>query len=105
MNDNNFRGLKIMVIGMGIFLMFGVVALIYLIHERNQSPGRSPAAESQENQCSGGALHLDAGEIKTMNEYDGLLFLHIATPDKAAEKVVIFDYCTGKALSTVELGK
>jgi len=85
--------------------MFGVVALIYLIHERNQSPGKPFGQESQENQCPGGNLKLDGGEIKAMNEYDGLLFLHIAAPDKTAEKVVVFDYCSGKPLSTVELGK
>ncbi len=90
---------------MGVFLMLGVISLIYLIHERNQSPGQSLVHESQESQCPGGNMRLDAGEIKAMNEYDGLLFLHIAAPDKTGEKVVILDYCTGKVLSTVELGK
>lgn len=77
--------------------MLGIIALFYLVYERNKLVGTA-------NHCPGGDIKIQ-GEIRSMEEKNGLLFLNVAFPGKNLTKVVIYDYCQARMIGSVEAGR
>ncbi len=72
------------------------VAWFYLAHHEHMVwPGK----------CIGVNMKIENGEIRSAQVQDGVLAVTAAFPDQRVTKVIVYDYCQGKVLSSVETSK
>lgn len=91
------RGLKALVIGMGVLIVAGVVFLVYAIIQKSSEDGTSgrPALQSE--------VTLPAGaEVVETSIGDGTIVLRLRLADGSGRLVVI-DPATGKTSGRIDL--
>jgi hypothetical protein len=72
------------------------VAWFYLAHHEHLIwPGK----------CVGVSMKIENGEIRTAQVQGAVLAVTAAFPSQQVTKVIVYDYCQGKVLSSVESSK
>jgi len=73
-----------------------LVVWFYLAHHEHMVwPGK----------CIGVNMKIENGEIRTAQVEGGVLAVTAGFPDQHVTKVIVYDYCQGKVLSSVETSK
>jgi len=73
-----------------------LVVWFYLAHSQHMVwPGK----------CIGVNMKIENGEIRSAQVEGGVLAVTAAFPDQRVTKVIVYDYCGGKVLSSVETSK
>ena len=94
------RGLKILVVAMGIMLVVGFAALVAVIAGRMSRSGSPPITARP---LAGTAIEVPPGaRIEAMTTGADRLVLSLALPD-GGRQLVILDLATGARLGTIEL--
>jgi len=55
--------------------------------------------------CVGVSMKIENGEIRSAQVQNGVLAVTAAFPSQQVTKVIVYDYCQGKVLSSVETSK
>lgn len=102
----SFRGLKALVIGMGVLIVVGVIGLAVAIYQRGQvlsERGTEPASAPASTSFGVRRLALPAGAeiIETVADGDRLV-LRVLSED-GAQRIVAIDLVTGQTLGTILL--
>lgn len=89
---------------MGILLIVGIIGLFGLIIFRG--PMKHSAAIQQESgACPGGNIKTNGGQIRSFTIDKSLIFLTLDFPKQNISKLVVYDYCQGKIITTIEAAK
>jgi hypothetical protein len=71
-------------------------AWFYLAHHEHMVwPGK----------CVGVSMKIQDGEIRSAQVQDGVLAVTAVFPNQQVTKVIVYDYCEGKVLSSVETSR
>jgi Family of unknown function (DUF6476) len=95
------RGLKILVVVMGVMLIIGFAVLVGAVAGRMSRSGSSPAATARA--FNGSAIDIPRGvRIEAMTAGTDHLVLALALPE-GGRQLLIIDLTTGARLGTIEL--
>ena len=78
-----------------IVVIFAAIWFHLAHHEHVVWPGK----------CIGVNLKIENGEIRTAQVEGGVLAIAATFPDQHVTKVIVYDYCQGKVLSSVETSR
>jgi len=78
-----------------VFLLLAVAWFYLAHHEHVVWPGK----------CIGVNMKIENGEIRAAQVEGGVLAVTAAFPDQRVTKVIVYDYCQGKVLSSVETSR
>jgi hypothetical protein len=112
--NKSFFLVKVLVFAMGITLIAGVIALIYLVYQRSapiantQSFQALPAFQSaRPEDCRGGDLKIDEKALvdDVIIKDNHMVLLLNGTEEGAGQKILVIDYCANKVISHIDLTK
>lgn len=92
------RALKLLVIGMGVVLVLGTIALIVAIANRIEHPRASPATPTAST-----AIDLPAGAKVSATEVSGDRLVVQLALSGGGEELLIFNLATGAQVANVTL--
>ena len=94
--DENICGTKKSVCKIiALVLVLAAVWFYFAHHEHMVWPGK----------CVGVSMKIENGEIRSAQVEGGVLAVTAAFPDQHVTKVIVYDYCQGRVLSSIESSK
>jgi len=94
--DENSCGKMKSVCKIGTLVLVLAAVWFYLAHHEHMVwPGK----------CIGVNMKIENGEIRSAQVDGGVLAITAAFPDQRVTKVIVYDYCSGRVLSSVETSR